>query len=208
MTADAGFEGAPKPWVLAALAIACAATGFALARASLDTDRAALAAESTPSVVPDAPPTVAAAADADEAAPTPDAEPAPQPAPSENAAEPAAATARPSTITLGRIAYIRCEGTSETTTGACPRDASIERRVTEALESLPSCPTLSGKTGEGDVRVVFASGRMSGLGFRDVGPEGVDREAVRACLEPRLGQLRTNLPVTRMTVAFQFELRN
>lgn len=208
----------PPIGTLVALAVVLAAGGFGLARLSLDVDRAAAATRAdearalsapedvpAPAVVPDVPSPVpeaptAIVADAGVAAPDVVA-PIPEPTPLPPADGPAG------TIIEGRVAYLRCEGLANIPpSGPCPRDHSVEARVWEAVRALPtSCSALRGREGSSDVRVVFDGPRMSGLGFRDL-PDELEREAVRACLEPSLERVRTGLGTSRLTASFRFEL--
>lgn len=178
-----------------------------------DTDDTAGAEPSAGDALDDAPPAApdaaAAIAEGDTppaddtiAEPPPSAEPTPSSVPS---AQPTAASSGsgPGRIAMGRVAYIRCDGLPG---GACPRELSVERRAWDAIRELADCPGLAGRSGEADVRIVFDGPRMSGLGFRDLGPGALDREAIRACLEPRLGGLRSGSGASRMTVAFAFTL--
>lgn len=217
--------GAPRPGTLVAILIVCAVSGFALARASLDVDRAALARRAdqaraasdpqeteaapadastgttgnatTPTVTADDPVAEDAGTIGAVAEPT-DASTASAPAPS-----PGSGTAE---IVEGRVAYIRCEGLANIPpSGPCPRDHGVEARVWEAIRALSACPALANASGSSDVRVVFDGMRVSGLGFRDM-PDELDRESVRGCLEPALERVRTSLGTSRLTASFRFEL--
>lgn len=207
-----GPDDRPKPLVMLGVLTALSILGFVMTRATFELDRSedespapAETEAREPEVVreptpPAAPPaaqatTPAAVADASAVAPAP---PAVTEAPASDAL---------GTLTRGRIAYIRCEGVPQLAgPNPCPRDQAIERAVWTAIERLPACAALRGKRGASDVRVVFDAGALAGLGFRDLDSPELDRDAVRACLEPALTGLRTSRPGARITASFRFDV--
>lgn len=216
-----GPDDQPRALVVLGVLAASMLAGLGVTRASLEnapTDAAGAGGEVAPEAThapepsPEAPsprtPEVAATAQPP-AAPAPEqpTEPALDVAPAASTATPAPA-AGVGTLVRGRIAYIRCDGARQVAgPNPCPRDPPVERAVWTAIERLPSCGALAGERGGADVRVVFDGGSVTGLGFRDIDPPILDREAVRGCLEPALAGLRSSQPSVRMTASFRFDIR-
>jgi hypothetical protein len=213
VTAAFAPDDRPRPLSVFGVLVVLAVLGFMLTRATFETERPsespsdAEPEQAAPRTTP--PPEEPAAADAPAVA-VPDvavqdasiAAPAPVEAPAR-----APTAAGMGTITRGRVAYIRCEGVAPLPgPNPCPRDPRVELAVWDAIDRLSGCAALSGKRGGSDVRVVFASGAVSGLGFRQLESDMLDSDAVRGCLEPALRGLRSTRPDARMTASFRFDI--
>lgn len=125
-----------------------------------------------------------------------------------HAAPLAQAAAWKRSVTLGTVAYLRCDGV-ELRSGRfpCPRDQALEAAGWRALEALASCRDADPGAGALEVRLDLAGHEVVDARYLCGEETGLDAAAIERCVDGTLRELRTELQPDRMIVSFRLELR-